>query len=177
MTMFETWCSSISSQFHVSWEQLEIIVILGISVAFGYLLLRILDVILFGQMAVNRHYLEEGGDQSSYDYVHIRHDAHDIISEEEISNAGKDFHFNMPQHVREEQEDNLETIIGSTSSSPPTRADVNDDDVPSYSSSSSTQRNNTVGLRKRNPLQVESAANREISVVEGEEGYILVSKK
>lgn len=169
--MFKAWCSSISSQFHVSWEQLEIIVLLGLSVAFGYLLLRILDVILFGQMAVNHHYFsEEGGDQSSYDYVHIRHNTHDIISEEEeISNADKDFHFNMPQHVREEQEDNLETIIGSTSSYP-TRV-ANNDDVPSYLSS------NTIGLRKRNPLQAESAANREISVVEGEEGYILVSKK
>lgn len=186
-SMVQTWCSSISSQFHMSWEQLEILVLLSLSLAFGYLLLRICDVVLFGQTTTSklRHssFILEEGDPSTYDYVHIRPNiANETASSEEEENllckADTDFHFNMPQHVREEEEDNLETIIGSTSYPSKVAARI-EEDVTSYSSSSSLQEgNNAIGLRKRKPSQLESTTvHRDISAVEDEEGYVMVTKR
>lgn len=189
--MVPTWCTSISSQFLISWEQFEILVLLSLSLAFGYMLLRICDVVLFGQMttASKRHpkdvvLLEDEGDPSTYDFVHIRPNiAKEIASTEEeeeeenlLCKADTDFHFNMPQHVREEEEDNLETIIGSTSY--PSKVSIRvEEEVTSYASSSLQGENNAMGLRKRNPSQLNSTAYREISAVEGEEGYVMVNKK
>jgi hypothetical protein len=185
-SMVQTWCSSISSQFHISWEQLEILVLLSLSLAFGYLLLRICDVVLFGQTTTSKlrqsSFILEEGDPYTYDYVHIRPNrANETASSEEEENllckADTDFHFNMPQHVREEEEDNLETIIGSTSYPSKVVARI-EEDVTSYPSSLLQEGNDAIGLRKRNPSQLESTiVHRDISAVEGEEGYVMVTKK
>lgn len=179
-SMVSTWCTSISSQFLISWEQLEIIVLLSLSLAFGYLLLRICDVVLFGPTTTASKRptkdvsLEDEGDPSTYDFVHIRPAiTTEIASSEEDENplckADTDFHFNMPQHVREEEEDNLETVIGSTIHV--------EKEATSYDSSSLQGEITAMGLRKRNPSQFNSTAYREISAVEGEEGYVMVHKK
>lgn len=144
----------------ISREQIEIMLILCASLLFGYFLLKIRDVV-FGETEI--HHLE---DQAG-EYVHVHRPAltgEEVVDDdyrERSRSAPAVYHFSLSNHVREEEEENLEAIISTSSK------------VGMASSSlSTTADDGSFGLRKRN---LEST-NRDIHVVEGEEGYLMVSK-
>ena len=149
------WTSS-----RISREQIEIMLILSASVLFGYFLLKIRDVV-FGETEI--HHLEDHAGE----YVHVHRPAltgEEVVDDdyrERSRSAAAVYHFSLSNHVREEEEENLEAIINTSS-----KVGV------ASSSLSTTADDGSFGLRKRN---LEST-NRDIHVVEGEEGYLMVSK-